>query len=187
MTTQTYRRARHSGSLLHAHLVFVTKYRRRVFTDAMLTHYEHTMRAVCNDLNAELVEFNSQADHVHLLAAYPPTLAISVRCSDSRAAPLTPCAANTPLPVSAPASADTSGHHPTSPYPAAAHHRRSSSNTSTDKPDHSDHRATPSNKPGWAHPATNGEACAQEFGHVSTHLRGERRNHRFADSCDVRR
>jgi putative transposase len=33
-------------SLLHAHLVFVTKYRRPVFTDAMLTFTEHTMRGV---------------------------------------------------------------------------------------------------------------------------------------------
>jgi putative transposase len=31
-------------SLLHAHLVYMTKYRRRVFTDAMLTVAEHTMR-----------------------------------------------------------------------------------------------------------------------------------------------
>lgn len=77
MTTQTYRRARHSVSLLHAHLVFVTKYRRRVLTDAMLTHCENTVRSVCNDLNAELVEFNGEADHVHLLVTYPPTLAIS--------------------------------------------------------------------------------------------------------------
>src|SRR5262245_5645921 len=37
-------RARHSVSLLHAHLVFVTKYRRRVFTDAMLTYCENTQR-----------------------------------------------------------------------------------------------------------------------------------------------
>lgn len=78
MTTQTYRRARHSVSLLHAHLVFVTKYRRKVFTDAMLTYCEHTMREVCADLGAELVEFNGEADHVHLLVAYPPTLAISM-------------------------------------------------------------------------------------------------------------
>lgn len=63
MTTQTYRRARHNVSLLHAHLVFVTKYRRKVFTDAMLTYCEHTMREVCNDLSAELVEFNGDADH----------------------------------------------------------------------------------------------------------------------------
>jgi putative transposase len=29
-------------------------------------------------LDVELVEFNGEADHVHLLVAYPPTLAISV-------------------------------------------------------------------------------------------------------------
>ena len=65
-------------SLLHAHLVFVPKYRRPVFTDAMLTFTENTMRGVCADLDAELVEFNGEADHVHVLLAYPPTLAISV-------------------------------------------------------------------------------------------------------------
>ncbi|MGB0436578.1 MAG: IS200/IS605 family transposase [Mycobacterium sp.] len=73
MTTTTYRRARHSMSLLHAHLVFVTKYRRKVFTDAMLTFCEHTMAEVC----AELVEFNGEADHVRLLVSYPPTPAIA--------------------------------------------------------------------------------------------------------------
>jgi putative transposase len=36
------------------------------------------MRAVCAELDVELVEFNGEADHVHLLVAYPPTLAISV-------------------------------------------------------------------------------------------------------------
>jgi putative transposase len=65
-------------SLLHAHLVFVTKYRHPVFTDEMLTFTETTMRAVCADLDVELVEFNGETDHVHLLVAYPPTLAISV-------------------------------------------------------------------------------------------------------------
>ncbi|MGH3970225.1 MAG: IS200/IS605 family transposase [Mycobacterium sp.] len=75
--TPTYRRARHNVSLLHAHLVFVTKYRRKVFTDAMLTFCEHTMRTVCTEFDVELVEFNGEADHVHLLVAYPPTLAIS--------------------------------------------------------------------------------------------------------------
>jgi putative transposase len=57
--------------------MFVTKYRRRVFTDAMLTYCENTMPSVCNDLNAELAEFNGEADHMHLLVAYPPTPTIS--------------------------------------------------------------------------------------------------------------
>jgi putative transposase len=64
-------------SLLHAHLVFVTKYRRPVFTDQMLTFCERTMHAVFAEPDVELVEFNGEADHVHLLVAYPPTLAIS--------------------------------------------------------------------------------------------------------------
>lgn len=65
-------------SLLHAHLVFVTKFRRKLFTDPMLTLTETTMRGVCAELDIDLVEFNGEADHVHLLVAYPPTLAISV-------------------------------------------------------------------------------------------------------------
>jgi putative transposase len=44
MTNQTYCRGRHSVSLLHAHLVFVTKYRRAMFTDAMRTFAEQTIR-----------------------------------------------------------------------------------------------------------------------------------------------
>jgi putative transposase len=44
----------------------------------MLTFAETTVRAVCADLNVELVEFNGGADHVHLLVAHPPTPAISV-------------------------------------------------------------------------------------------------------------
>ena len=71
MTTQTYRRARHSVSLLHAHLVFVAKYRRPVFTNAMLTFCEDTMPTVCTDLDAESVEFNGETDHVHLARRLP--------------------------------------------------------------------------------------------------------------------
>ncbi len=35
------------------------------------------MRAVRAEHDADLVEFNGEADHVHLLVTYPPTLAIS--------------------------------------------------------------------------------------------------------------
>jgi putative transposase len=64
-------------SLLHAHHVVVTNRRRPVFTDEILTFAENTMRTVCAELDTDLVEFNRQADHLHLLLAYPPTLAIS--------------------------------------------------------------------------------------------------------------
>lgn len=44
----------------------------------MLTFCEHLMHSVCADLDAELREFNGETDHVHLLAHYPPSLALSV-------------------------------------------------------------------------------------------------------------
>lgn len=62
---------------LHVHLVFVTKYRRGVLNDEMLTRCEQVMREVCDDFGAELREFNGEPDHVHLLIHYPPTIALS--------------------------------------------------------------------------------------------------------------
>src|SRR5882672_658613 len=73
-----YRRGRHVVSALHVHLVFVTKYRRGVFDDPMLTRCEEVMRSVCEDFGADLAEFNGEADHVHLLVNYPPKVAVSV-------------------------------------------------------------------------------------------------------------
>ena len=46
-------------------------------TGQILTFCQHTMRVVCAELDVELVEFNGEADHLHLRVAYPPTLAIS--------------------------------------------------------------------------------------------------------------
>jgi putative transposase len=72
-----YRRGRHVISALHVHLVFVTKYRRGVLDETMLAACEASMRKVCADFGAELREFNGEDDHVHLLVAYPPKVAIS--------------------------------------------------------------------------------------------------------------
>lgn len=62
---------------LHVHLVFVTKYRRGVLDNEMLTRCEQVMRDVCADFGADLREFNGEPDHVHLLIHYPPTFAVS--------------------------------------------------------------------------------------------------------------
>ncbi len=70
-------RGRSTAYTLHVHLVFVTKYRRPVFTGAMLTSSEHLMADICTELGAQLREFNGETDHVHLLVHYPPSLAIS--------------------------------------------------------------------------------------------------------------
>jgi len=71
------RTGRHCIFELHAHLVFVTKYRGRVFSSAHLETLETLFCKVCHDFEAELQEFNGEADHVHLLVTYPPKVALS--------------------------------------------------------------------------------------------------------------
>ncbi len=71
------RTGRHCVFALHAHLVFVTKYRHGVFADQHLTRMEQIMRAVCADFDTELVEFNGETDHVHLLVNHPPKVAVA--------------------------------------------------------------------------------------------------------------
>ncbi|MFE3542950.1 IS200/IS605 family transposase [Nocardia sp. NPDC059177] len=73
----TIRTGRHCLFVLHAHLVFVTKYRHRVFTPDHLDRMEAIMRSVCEDFEVELVEFNGEANHVHLLVNFPPKVALS--------------------------------------------------------------------------------------------------------------
>ncbi|RAG81769.1 IS200/IS605 family transposase [Streptacidiphilus pinicola] len=58
-------------------LVFTPKYRRVPFADEILRRCEEIMRAVCADFDAELVEFNGEADHVHLLVHYAPKITLS--------------------------------------------------------------------------------------------------------------
>jgi len=62
---------------LHVHLVFVTKYRRGVFTKQILHELGLIFSSVCDDFEATLIEFDGEDDHVHLLVNYPPKVAIS--------------------------------------------------------------------------------------------------------------
>ena len=57
--------------LLHAHLVFVIRYRHPVFTARHLEPMEEIIRDVCRDCECELAEFNGES-HVHLLVRFPP-------------------------------------------------------------------------------------------------------------------
>lgn len=71
------RQGRHCVFNLHVHLVFVTKYRRQVFTNAILEDMHSIFAEICRKFEGELVEFDGEDDHVHLLVNYPPKITIS--------------------------------------------------------------------------------------------------------------
>ncbi|MBK1644142.1 IS200/IS605 family transposase [Thiocapsa imhoffii] len=71
------RRGRHCVFAMHVHLVFVTKYRRKVFDGDAITRLRAIFSKVCLDFESTLVEMDGEDDHVHLLINYPPKVAVS--------------------------------------------------------------------------------------------------------------
>ena len=62
---------------MHVHLVFVPRFRKRVFTREALCVLEKIFIHVLGKFEAELVAFNGEKDHVHLLVKYPPKATVS--------------------------------------------------------------------------------------------------------------
>jgi putative transposase len=63
--------------VLHADLVFSTKYRRGVLTDRLREFLRPVMASTCTGSAATLEAFDGEEDHVHLLVCYPPKVALS--------------------------------------------------------------------------------------------------------------
>ena len=68
---------RHSAYNLHVHLVFITKYRKKVLADNHRQYFKEVVAEICKDFGAELKECNGEGDHVHMLIQYPPTVQLS--------------------------------------------------------------------------------------------------------------
>ncbi|BCU07441.1 IS605 family transposase [Allochromatium tepidum] len=62
---------------MHVHLVFVTKYRRKVFDGDAINRLRAIFTKTCAGFEARLVEMDGEDDHVHLLVEYPPKVAVS--------------------------------------------------------------------------------------------------------------
>ena len=71
------RHGRHCVFKMHVHLVFVAKYRRRVFDGDAVQRLRTLFGKVCAGFEAHLIEMDGEDDHVHLLVEYPPKLAVS--------------------------------------------------------------------------------------------------------------
>ena len=72
-----YKSSGRAVSSLKAHLVLTTKYRRKAITPSMLTRLQEIIQVFCQEQGCDLIEFNGEADHVHLLFSYYPQLTLS--------------------------------------------------------------------------------------------------------------
>jgi len=55
MKSTQYRRVRHSVTLLYTHLVFVTKYRRKVFVDEHIEYMKEVCHGVAKKMGFRLI------------------------------------------------------------------------------------------------------------------------------------
>lgn len=73
-----YLRRRHSVSKLVVHLIFTTKYRKKVFDAEMIAQIRESFLSAAEKLEIDILEMDGEEDHVHVLVAYPPKLPVSV-------------------------------------------------------------------------------------------------------------
>jgi len=62
---------------IKVHLVFITKYRRDVFSSIMLDRMKDIFTTTCRQMDSVLLEFGGEDDHVHLIVEFPPKLALA--------------------------------------------------------------------------------------------------------------
>ena len=72
-----WRNGRHVVYRLHAHIVLVPKYRRKVMTQRVTAELDIAFSEVCKHFEATLDAFETDQDHAHLLVSYPPKVALS--------------------------------------------------------------------------------------------------------------
>ncbi len=86
MENQPNKSLSHAVYLLRLHIVFVTKYRRKVFTPALLSYAREVFANILSDWRCSLIEFGGEEDHVHLLVDIHPSLNISTLINNLKSA-----------------------------------------------------------------------------------------------------
>lgn len=73
-----YRKQAHATYHTRYHLVFVTKYRRKVLKEGMGRYLVSLLRAIEKQSpDIEILEMKTDQDHIHLLVVIPPKRAVS--------------------------------------------------------------------------------------------------------------
>jgi len=86
MNKQDFHSSSHAVYTIRLHVVFVTKYRRKVITPLMLADLREVFAEILMGWRCSLLEFGGEADHVHLLIDIHPALQISVLNNNLKAA-----------------------------------------------------------------------------------------------------
>jgi len=74
---QPYRKTSHSLYDLRYHLVWITKYRKKVMKGEEGKRCRELIREICKANDVEIIRGHISTDHVHLFVSVPPHLSVS--------------------------------------------------------------------------------------------------------------
>ena len=74
---QNYRKTSHTTYDCKYHIVWITKYRKRVLTGLISERVRELIRGICKEHEVEILKGHVSPDHIHMFVSVPPHLAIS--------------------------------------------------------------------------------------------------------------
>jgi len=74
---QNYRKTSHSTYDCKYHIVWITKYRKRILSGVIADRVLELLRGICKEHEVEIIKGHISQEHVHMFVSVPPHLAIS--------------------------------------------------------------------------------------------------------------
>ena len=72
-----YRHGSHTKFMIHLHLVWITKYRKKVLRGAVAYRVRDIIREICAREDVDIIKGHVSQDHVHVFVSIPPHVTIS--------------------------------------------------------------------------------------------------------------
>ena len=74
---ENYRKTSHTTYDCKYHIVWITKYRKKVMVGLVAERVRELLRQICKENEVEIISGHVSKDHVHLFVSVPPFLSIS--------------------------------------------------------------------------------------------------------------
>jgi len=72
-----YRKSSHTTYDIKYHLVWITKYRKRVLTGEVAKRARELIREICRGHEVDILKGHVSGDHVHIFVSVPPHISVS--------------------------------------------------------------------------------------------------------------
>jgi Transposase and inactivated derivatives len=74
---QNYRRTSHTTYDCKYHIVWITKYRKKILSGLVAERTRELIREICKEHDVEIIKGHLSSDHIHLFVSVPPHISLS--------------------------------------------------------------------------------------------------------------